>query len=185
MSSYEQTRCEKESKAMLLGKNLIGNHVVAVSDGRIIGKVKDLYLAADLGSVTGIYLGTEGFFSGTHYLISAADVVTWGVDAVLVAHADVIHSEDKVAGAENWVRRDDLQGRPVDTPGGTKVGNIGDVVLEKDGGVQGFSLGRVHVKGPVAERRSIALHAMLAPGSEDEPMTIDLEKAEQQLLTVD
>ena len=170
---------------MLLGKNLIGNHVVAVSDGRIIGKVKDLYLAADLGSVTGIYLGTEGFFGGTHFLISAADVVTWGIDAVLVAHADVIHSEDKVAEAENWVRRDELQGRPVDTPGGTKVGNIGDVVLEKDGGVRGFSLSRVHVMGPVAERRSIALHAMLDPGSDDEPLTIDLERAEQQLLTVD
>jgi uncharacterized protein YrrD len=170
---------------MLLGKNLIGNHVVAVSDGRIIGKVKDLYLAADLGSVTGIYLGTEGFFSGKHYLISAADIVTWGIDAVLVARADVIRREDKVTGTENWVRRDDLQGRPVDTPGGTKVGNIGDVVLEKDGGVQGFSLGRVHVKGPVAERRSIALHAMLDPGSDDEPLTIDFELAEQQLLTVD
>jgi uncharacterized protein YrrD len=170
---------------MLLGKDLIGNHVVAVSDGRIIGKVKDLYLAADLRSVTGIYLGTEGFFGSTHFVISAADIVTWGVDVVLVAHADVIHSEDKVAGARKWVRRDELQGRPVDTLGGTKVGNIGDVVLEKDDGVLGFSLGRVHVKGPVAERRSVALHAMLEPGSEDKPMTIDLERAEKQLLTVD
>jgi uncharacterized protein YrrD len=170
---------------MLLGKNLIGNHVVAVSDGRIIGKVKDLYLAADLGSVTGIYLGTEGFFGGPHYLISATDVVILGVDTVLVSHADVIHSEDKVAEAENWVRRDELQGRPVDTAGGTKVGNVGDVVLEKGGSVRGFSLHRVHVKGPVAERQSVALHTMLEPGSDDEPMTIDLEKAEQQLLTVD
>ena len=170
---------------MLLGKNLIGLHVFSVSDGRIIGKVKDLYLAADLGSVTGIYLGPEGLFSGTHYLISATDVVTLGVDTVLVSHADVIRSEDEVAEAENWVRRDELQGRPVDTPGGTKVGHIGDVVLEKGGGVRGFSLHRVHVKGPVAERQSVALHTMLKPGSDDEPMTIDLEKAEKQLLTVD
>jgi hypothetical protein len=76
VSSYEQTRYEKERKTMLMGKDLI--------------------------------------------------------------------SEDKAAGARKWVRRDELQGRPVDTLGGTKVGNIGDVVLEKDGGVQGFSLGRVH-----------------------------------------
>jgi hypothetical protein len=106
-----------------------------------------------------------------------------GVDAVLVAHADVIHSEEKVAEDETWVRRDELQGRPVDTRGGTKVGNFGDFVPEKENRVRGFS--RAHVKRPVAERRSVALHAMLDPGSEDKPMTIDLERAEQQLLTVD
>jgi uncharacterized protein YrrD len=181
----EQTRYEKERNAMLLGKNLIGNPVVAVNDGRVIGKVQDLYLAADLQSITGIYLGTEGLFRGTHFLIDAADVVTLGVDTVLVSHADVIHKEDEVAEAENWVRRDDLQGRPVDTSGGTKVGQIGDIVFKKDGQVHGFGLSRVYVKGPVAERGAVALHTMLDGGSEDDPLTIDLEKAEQQQLTVE
>jgi uncharacterized protein YrrD len=181
----EQARYEKERRAMLLGKNLIGNPVVAVSDGCIIGKVQDLYLAADLASVTGIYLGTEGLFRGTHLIINASDVVTLGEDTVLVSHADVIHREDEVAEAKNWVRRDDLQGRPVDTSGGTKVGQIGDIVFKKDGEVRGFSLSRVCVKGPVAERGSVALHTMLDTGREDDPMTIDLEKAEQQQLTVE
>jgi uncharacterized protein YrrD len=181
----EQTRFKEERKAMLLGKNLIGNPVVAVSDGRIIGKVQDLYLAADLESVIGIFLGSEGLFRGTNFLVNAADIVTLGVDAVLAEHSDVIHREDEVAEAKNWVRRDDLQGRPVDTSGGTKVGQIGDIVVKMEGEVRGFSLSRVYVKGPVAERGSVALHTMLDAGSEDAPMTIDLEKAEQQQLTVE
>jgi hypothetical protein len=51
--------------------------------------------------------------------------------------------------------------------------------------VRGFGLDRIYVKGPVAERGSVALHTMLDTGSEDDPLTIDLEKAEQQRLTVD
>jgi uncharacterized protein YrrD len=181
----EQTRIEREKKRMLLGKNLIGNPIVAVNDGRIIGKVQDLYLAKDLESVTGVYLGTEGFFSGTRFIICADDVVTLGEDAVLVSHGDVIHKESEVAETESWVRRDDLQGRPVDTSGGTKVGRIGDVVIKKSGEVRGFGLDQIYVKGPVAQRRSVALHTMLDTGSENDPLTIDLEKAEQQQLTVD
>lgn len=181
----ERTKFERERKRMLLGKNLIGNPVIAVSDGRIIGKVQDLYLADDLESVTGIYLGTEGFFSGTRFLIYAKDIMTLGGDAVLVSRGDVIQKESEVVESESWVRRDDLQGRPVDTSGGTKVGRIGDVVIKKDGEVRGFGLDRIYVKGPVAERGSVALHTMLETGSEDDPLTIDLEKAEQQQLTVD
>jgi uncharacterized protein YrrD len=181
----EQTKYEQEKKRMLLGKNLIGNPVVAVDDGRIIGKVQDLYLGVDLESIAGIYLGTEGLFRGTSFLIEAADIVTLGVDAVLVKHADATRSEDEVNEAESWVRRDDLQGRSVDTPGGTKVGQIGDVVFEKDGEVRGFSLSRVFVKGPVAERGAVARHTLLDTGSEGDPITIDLEKAEQQQLAVE
>ena len=54
---------------MFLGKDIIGNPVISVSDGRIIGRVKDLYLTPDCQSVVGLYLGSEGLFSRTAYLV--------------------------------------------------------------------------------------------------------------------
>lgn len=170
---------------MFLGKDIIGNPVITVRDGRSIGKSKDIYLTPDCKSVAGIYLGTEGLFSRRSFFVDSEDVVTIGEDAVLVDHVDVIQEQQEMPETEeSWMRRDELQGRPVDTPGGTKVGRIGDVVIDKDGKVLGFSLGYVYVAGPIAENRSVAIHTVHDVGTEDGTMTIDLKRAEQQELRV-
>lgn len=170
---------------MILGKDIMGNPVISVSDGNSIGKVKDLYLSADCTSVAGIYLGTEGLFSRQAYLVKSRDVVTIGDDAVLVEKDDVVHEEENVEEVDkSWLRRDELQNRPIDTPGGTKVGRIGDVVINKEGKVMGFSLNRVYVTGPIAENLSVARHTVQDVGNEDGVMTINLEEAEQQKLSV-
>ncbi|MCB8946269.1 MAG: PRC-barrel domain-containing protein [Ardenticatenaceae bacterium] len=169
---------------MFLGKDIIGSPVITVSDGRRIGKVKDVYLTADCQSVVGLYLGTEGLFSRTTYLVKSDDVTAIGPDAALVKHDQVIQEYDHVAEAKDWLRRDDLQGRPVDTMGGTKVGKVGDVILDKNGRTLGFSLSHTFVTGPVAEKRAIACHVVQDVGSEDGAMTIDLKEAERQQLSV-
>ena len=85
---------------------------------------------------------------------------------------------------ETWLRRDELQGRPVDTSGGTKVGKIGDVLIDGEGNVLGFTLGNVYVSGPIARNRSISIHTVLDVGQEDGAMTIDLQRAEEQELSM-
>lgn len=170
---------------MFLGKDIIGNPVFTVNDGRSIGRVKDIYLSADCKFVTGIYLGTEGLFSRKSFLVKSADITTIGQDAILVRQADVVHEEGDLAETEeSWLRRDELQGRSVDTSGGTKVGKIGDVLLNAEGQVQGFSLSYVYVTGPIADNRSIAIHTVQDVGQEDGAMTIDLQRAEKQELSV-
>jgi uncharacterized protein YrrD len=170
---------------MFLGKDIIGGPVITISDGRSIGRVKDIYLTADLQSVAGIYLGTEGLFSRRSLLVRSEDVVTMGKDAVLVKHDEVIQEERDLSEAEEtWLRRDELQGRTVDSPGGTKVGKVGDVIINKEGKVLGFSLSQVYISGPIADNRSVAIHTVQDLGHEDGIMTIDLEQAEQQRLSV-
>ena len=170
---------------MFLGKDIIGNPVITVNDGRSIGRVKDIYLSADCKSVAGIYLGTEGLFSRKSFLVKREDITTIGQDAILVKHADVIHEEGNLAETEEtWLRRDELQGRPIDTSGGTKVGKIGDVLVNEEGQVLGFSLSHVYVTGPIAENRSVAIHTVQDVGNEDGAMTIDLQRAEKQELSV-
>lgn len=171
---------------MFLGKDIIGNLVITVSDGHAIGKVKDVYLTINLQSVAGIYLGSKGLFSGrSSFLVKSEDVVTMGEDAVLVKHDDVIHEEKEIPEIEEtWLRRDELQGRTVDSPGGTKIGKVDDVIINKEGQVLGFSLSHVYISGPIADNRSVAIHTVQDVGHEDGVMTIDLEQAEQQKLSV-
>jgi hypothetical protein len=78
-----------------------------------------------------------------------------------------------------WLRLEKLRGREVDTPGGTKVGIIGDITLGEQGQITGFSLSRAFVEGPIAAKGMIPRDALIDVGHQDGAMTIDLQKVEQ------
>lgn len=165
---------------MRLGTYLTDKPIFSMKDGRKLGTVKDLYLDRDLQLVTGLDLGSEGLFSRKSSLIRRNDIVVLGIDAVLVRSGDVIYEKEDVPEAEQWLRRKDLQGREVDTPGGTKIGQIGDVIVDVAAEIAGFSLSRVYVEGPVADSKAITRNVVIDSGRDDNIMTIDLAQAEQQ-----
>jgi len=101
---------------------------------------------------------------------------------VLVKTAGVVTDDTELAAAKNWLRRDKVAGRDVDTPGGTRLGVLGDVLVDATGRVTGFALGRVFVEGPVAEKRIIDRSAVLDTGSVDGRMTVDLSRLESALI---
>lgn len=165
---------------MRQSKDLIGKTIVSVDDGRRIGTVRDVYLDPDLQWLAGIHLGTEGLISRKSLLIPRQAVAIFGVDYVLTTHSDVVREKKELPEAESWLRLDNLEGREVDTTGGTKIGVIGDVILDEQARIVGFSLSRVFVEGPVAESRTIYQDAVVDHGDEDGLMTIDLATAEAQ-----
>jgi uncharacterized protein YrrD len=173
---------------MRLGKDFLNKPIISITDGRLLGNVKDIYLDVNLETIAGLHLGSEGLqglLSRKFFVISGDQVQVFGVDAVLVKGSDVVVEEEEAVEAVNWIRRDKLQGRKVDTPGGTRVGVVGDVVFEDDGvQVVGFKLSRVAVEGPIAASGAVDKSAMIDAGSQDNPMTIDLSKAEQQSLNL-
>ena len=109
---------------MRLGQSLVGNPVIRITDGRELGKVKDLYLDNNLKFVVGVFLGSEGLIKRTPTFVRSTDVAVFGMDAVLARDTVIIQEGDRTPGAGQWVRLDDLQGRDVDTPGGTKIGRV-------------------------------------------------------------
>ncbi len=170
---------------MKLGKEILGKPVISVSTGSRLGTVDDLYLGSSLERVAALYMGTEGgMFNRTARMIPFERVVRMGEDAVLVEGDDVIQDEKQLAQVSLWTRLSKLQGRQVDTTGGTRIGAVDDVVMGEDGKTLGFSLGRIEVKGPIAQKRVVAVDTITDLGHEDETMTIDLERAEQQELTL-
>jgi len=163
---------------MRLGKELTGKPIISISDGRLLGTVKDIYLDEDLRGMTGIYTGSEGLIKRKALLIHRENVVVFGIDAVLVKNAEVVTDSEAVTESEHWLRLSKLRGRDIETEGGTKVGTVGDIAIGEEGDISGFTLARVFVEGPVAEKGYIPRRALFDTGEVDGVMTIDLTKAE-------
>ncbi len=163
---------------MRLGKDLVGKQIISVTDGRSLGNAKDIYINSDLTAITGIYLGSEGLIKRKHFLITRADVVVFGIDAILVRNSEIITEENNLPESVAWLRLSKLSKREVDTPGGTKVATIGDIILGEQGNITGFALSRVFVEGPIEKNGTIPRGAVIDTGSEDGVMTIDLTRAE-------
>lgn len=164
---------------MRIGKELIGKPIYSVTDGRQLGSVKDLYLNLNLDELNGVFLGREGIISRKSRLITRKYIAVLGIDAVLVSDSDVVTNNEETPEVEMWLRREDVQGREINTAGGTKVGTVGDVLLDEEAQVVGFTLARVMVEGPVAESRTVRTEAVLETGGKTGAIIIDLTIAEK------
>lgn len=164
---------------MRLSKDIVDKPIISINDGRIVGEVKDVMLTSDLKALAGIFIGREGLIRRKRLFVTSSNVVVYGIDAILVTNADVVTDNKQMPESDSWVRLSKLQGREVDTPGGTRVGTVGDVVLDEEGAVIGFALSRVYVEGPIADQRIIYQHAVIDNGDTDGVMTVDIERAER------
>jgi sporulation protein YlmC with PRC-barrel domain len=163
---------------MRLGKDLIGKLIISITDGRSLGSVKDIYVNNDLRWITAVFTGHEGLIKRKLFLIPRDSVSVFGIDAILVKHNDVIVEEQEQPEVENWTRLSKLRGREVNTPGGTKVGSVGDIIIGEHGEITGFALSQVRVEGPIQQHGTIPRLALIDTGNEETVMTIDITKAE-------
>jgi uncharacterized protein YrrD len=169
---------------MRSGKDLIGKPIYSQSDGRHLGTVKDLYVDSGINTITGIFVGSEGLISRRARLIPSDKVAVLGVDAVLTVGSDVIRDGSEFGPSQNWIRRDSIQGRIMQTAGGTKVGSVGDLLFDDDSKVVAFALARVNVEGPIARNRVVMRTAVRDAGGFDGTMIVDLTEAEQPPIAV-
>jgi sporulation protein YlmC with PRC-barrel domain len=73
----------------------------------------------------------------------------------------------------------------VSTSGGTKVGQIRDIVLDEKGRVTGFSVTHISATGPVAKEEAVACTALADTGAEGGIVTVDLGQAERETVLID
>jgi sporulation protein YlmC with PRC-barrel domain len=163
---------------MRIGNDLIGKHIISITDGKLLGDVKDLYFDHAVENITAVFVGSEGLFRKKTFFIKRESIYVFGIDAILVKDSDVVLDSSQYAPAADWLRLNTLKGRAIDTPGGTKVGKVGDVIVNEDAQVIGVALSRIAVEGTIAERRSVSRAAVLDMGEEDGIVTVDLEQAE-------
>jgi uncharacterized protein YrrD len=168
---------------MLLAAKFIEHQIISLDEGRIIGLVKDFYIDQALTRITGLYLGSEGLIHRKPKLIRQKAIQLYGVEVLFVQNSGVVlegTTLEELGEIDNWLRREDLKGRPIQSPTGSPIGQIEDIIFDEIGQISGFGLNKIQIKGPVAENQAIRREVMIEPGSQDEPMVIDLVKAEQQ-----
>ncbi len=166
---------------MRLGKDLENKPIVSISDGRILGRAKDVYLDRELNHLSGIYVGTEGVLRRKSLVIPSEHIVLLGIDVILVKDADVITTSKAMPETGEWYRLGQLQGQEVRTPGGTKLGTVGDVVLDERGAVSALALAKVFVSGPLAQNSMIPREVITAVFQTDDSIQVDLPKLEGHL----
>lgn len=156
-----------------------GKLLISITNGEKLGEIKDMYFDSELTRVTAVLAGSEGgLFSKKDLVIARPDIQVYGVDAWLISGADTLVQPENIADADTFVTLSDLRGRELETEGGTKIGTVGDVLLDAETRVLGFTLQKVHIQGPLAERKAIVRNAIVDVGSKDTPMLTILADAE-------
>jgi sporulation protein YlmC with PRC-barrel domain len=163
---------------MFTSKEHLNKPLISTTDGRKLGEIKDLYLDQDMRQVSAVFLGKQGLISRKTLMIARSAVQVLGVDVWLVSGSDTVVGPEDIAESGTFILVGELHGRELQTEGGTKIGVIDHVLLDHEGRVLGFGLGKVYSQGPLAERKMIARDAILNLGASKEPMTINLAQAE-------
>lgn len=166
---------------MRLGKDLENKPIVSVADGRILGRAKDVYVDRDLRRMAGLYVGSEGVIRRKSLVIPSEQVVLLGIDVILVKDADVVTTEKALDKTGEWYRLDQLEGREVRTPGGTKLGMIGDIILDEYGAVSAVALSKVYVSGPLAQKAMIPRDVIVDVFQSSDAIQVDLPRLESVL----
>jgi sporulation protein YlmC with PRC-barrel domain len=137
-----------------------------------------LYLDPDLNQVAAVYLGREGVLRRKAHAIGRDAIQVYGEDVWLVTGPDSVVNRKALPDSVHFVLLSELRGREIQTEGGTRIGMVEDVILDAQANVLGFSLAKVRMQGPLAERKTIARAAVTGMGGKGVPMTAVMDRAE-------
>ena len=164
------------------GNNIINKPIINSVDGRFIGQVKGLFLDPQITQLVGVNLGSEGLFSSYFKMIRHEKITMFGISALFVDEKDIILDDSDVPELAGWLKRSDLKGRKIDTQGGTKIGEVDDILFDMTGQILGFNFGKLYVQGTLARNNYISRDSVVEVLTTEGIMTIDLAIAERQKL---
>jgi len=168
---------------VITSKEQTGKPIISLTEGKDLGEIKGLFLDRDLNRVAAVFTGTEGIINRKSLAIAREDICVLGVDAWLACQSDVVKPVEEIADSVSFTLVNDLRGREIQTEGGTKLCVVEDVILDDEGRVLGFSLGKVFAQGPLAEKKAIVREAIIDLGGTDKPMVANLSEAETKSIS--
>jgi uncharacterized protein YrrD len=149
------------------GQHYIGKAIVSIQEGRKIGSVADIVINGDSLQVAAVITSKGAFFNREVEAILAEEIQVWGEDVVLVEVPDVIKHESQIPERNRWLYlNDSIRGRYVVSVDGTRVGQIGDVLIDTHGTLRGYELSKVFIEGPVADSKRITADATHSLGKD-------------------
>jgi uncharacterized protein YrrD len=170
---------------MRSAKKTINQPLVSITDGKLVGEIKDFYFDTQGAQMVAVVIGQKGLINPKSLIIEREAIQLFGQDVWLLRDADVVQELSKESGETRYQFMHDITGREITTSGETKVGTVGDVWLDEEARVVGFGLDKVFMKGPIAEKKYIPLQAVqewgvraMGLGGHDNPMVVDLSVIE-------
>jgi uncharacterized protein YrrD len=173
----------KQEAAVVTSKEQSGKPLISLTEGKDLGEIKGLFLDRDMRQVAAVFTGTEGIINRKTLAVAREDVTLMGQDAWLVSSSDVVKPVDEITDSVSFTLVNDLRGREIQTEGGTKLCTVDDVILDGEGRVLGFSLGKVFAQGPLADKKAIVREAIHDLGGPEKPMIADLHAAESKSIS--
>jgi uncharacterized protein YrrD len=135
----------------IASQKLIGNPVIGITRGEMIAEIEDLQIDPNTLSVAAAITSKGSLINRQIEAIPATQVKVWGQDAVLVKHPDASVKEEELKGRDGWLSAsDDIRGYEVVAEDGTRIGTLGDMVLNTEGQIMGYEMADVAVEGRVA-----------------------------------
>ncbi|HUG48739.1 MAG TPA: PRC-barrel domain-containing protein [Candidatus Limnocylindria bacterium] len=126
---------------MRKGKNVIGQSVVSLQDGRKVDSVKDLLLNQDNDAILGLLVDEGGLLSSSR-VVPIEGIYAFGRDAVVIRETDAVISASADPEIKAIINRNEhLLNKRVMTNTGDNLGHIGDMYFEEaTGRITGFEV---------------------------------------------
>lgn len=146
-------------------KAFVGNPVIGITNGEEIAKLEDLWVDPDTLKAAAVITSKSTLLSRDIEAIPADQVEVWGQDAILAKQTDVIIKEEDLDDRERWLSvSDDIRGYEVVAEDGTRIGTLGDLVLDNQGQIMGYEMSEVATEGRVAVANWIDVKATRSLG---------------------
>ncbi len=150
-----------------VSSELMDKPIVSAVDGKIIAKVKDLLIDPTTRTVSAILYEEGNILSRQTRLVPAGAIQVWGIDVILIASAEAVVPKEQLACHEQCLSvSDQLKGRSIVSQDGTRIGELNDVVIDSNGVIVGYDLGKVYIEGPIAKSKRIGVEATHALGAD-------------------
>lgn len=120
---------------------LKGKAVMTINEGEKLGQVEDILIDRDKLQVAAVVISQGVLLNKERKFLPAAEVATWGRDAVLVKTRDVFRSETDLPERESWVSAGHkLKGLPIVSTSGNRVGQIDDLLVDPEGRIVAYRI---------------------------------------------
>jgi uncharacterized protein YrrD len=120
---------------LIKGRDLIGLKVISLENGKLINKVDEIVYDPKENNVKALVVDQGGWFADTK-IVLYQDIKSIGQDAVVIDSEDVIKKASDVQENITHIVKDDnyLTTNRVMTENGTDLGQVSDVVFDKENG---------------------------------------------------
>jgi uncharacterized protein YrrD len=130
---------------------MIGNPVIDITNGTMIAKLEDVRIDPGALKAAAAIASKGSLLNREVGAVPAEQVEVWGQDAILANQGDVMVKEEELDSSDEWLSSsDDIRGYQVVAEDGTRVGTLGDVVLDSLGQIVGYEMEEVAIEGQVA-----------------------------------